>query len=127
MARSSDQNLSFDNSYPQSTIQLTIDRHLLRKLVEDVLRETIGVLDWPAGRIALDEQEAAEACGVRRHVLRDMRLSGQIKAQKLGRKFVYTRSDLLAVLRSSQDEAVYCEEPPRSIAGKPPAKIGGIR
>lgn len=105
MARSSDQNLSFDNSYPHSTIQLTIDRHLLRELVEDVLRETIGVLDWPSGRIALDEGEAAEACGVRRHVLRDMRLTGQIKAQKLGRKFVYTREDLLAAIRSNRSNS----------------------
>lgn len=106
MARSLNQISSSDNSIPHATVQLTFDRHILRVLVEDVLRETMGVLDWPAGRVALDEAEAAQACGVRRHVLRDMRLSGQIKAQKLGRKFVYTRADLLTALRSSQENRI---------------------
>ncbi len=100
MVRFSDQSTG-GGSVNQGAVQLTFDRTLLRELVQEVLRETVGLLDWPAGRIALDEEEAALACGVRRHVLRDLRLSGAIKAQKLGRKFVYTREDLLVALRSN--------------------------
>lgn len=102
MARSSNQIQCRDSSHPHSAVQLTIDRHLLREVVEEVLREAIGILDWPAGRIALDEEEAAQACGVRRHVLRDMRLSGRIKAPRIGRKYVYTRDDLLVAIRSNR-------------------------
>ena len=100
MAHSSVQNPDGGVSHNHAAIQLTFDRTLLRELVEQVLREAFSALDWPAGRSARDEAEAAQACGVRSHVLRDLRLSGAIKAQKIGRKFVYTRTDLLAVLQS---------------------------
>ena len=100
MAHSSVQNPGGNRPQDSAAVQLTFDRTLLRELIEEVLRETLSVLDWPAGRIALDEAEAAQACGVRRHVLRDLRLSGAIKAQKIGRKFVYTRKDLLSALQS---------------------------
>ncbi len=99
MARCSIQVPDSGGSHNPAAVQLTFDRTLLRELVEEVLREAFSALDWPAGRIALDEAEAAQACGVGRHVLRDLRLSGAIKAQKIGRKFVYTRNDLLAALR----------------------------
>jgi hypothetical protein len=68
-------------------------------LIQEVLAEA-GPIDWPAGRVALDEAEAARACGVARHVLRDLRLSGRIKGRKLGRKIVYTRQDVLAALEA---------------------------
>ena len=102
MARSSEQSPGGGGSHNPAAVQLTFDRTLLRELVEEVLREAFSALDWPAGRIALDEAEAAQVCGIRRHVLRDLRLSGAIKAQKLGRKFVYTRNDLLAALSFNQ-------------------------
>lgn len=103
MTHSSGQHLGPDRSAPRANVQLTFDRQLLRELVEEVLTETIGVLDWPAGRVALDEAEAAHACGVGRHVLRDMRLAGKITTHKLGRKFVYTRADLQTALRSNRE------------------------
>lgn len=118
---------SGDDSPAQAAVQLTFDRNVLRELVQEVLRETIGVMDWPTGRIALDEAEAAQACGVRRHVLRDLRLSGAIKAQKIGRKFVYTRADLLAVLGLGQVETEHCQNPNRGNAGKPSTKIESVR
>ena len=102
MARSSIQIPDSGGSHNPAAVQLTFDRTLLRELVEEVLREAFSALDWPAGRIALDEAEAAQACGVRRHVLRDLRLSGAIRAQKIGRKFVYTRADLLTALSTNQ-------------------------
>ena len=80
-------------------LEISFDREVLRELIQEVLVE-VGPIDWPAGRVALDETEAARACGVARHVLRDLRLSGQIQARKLGRKVVYTREDLLRAMES---------------------------
>lgn len=85
-------------------MQISLDREAIRELVQEVLTEIGGVMDWPAGRVALDEAEAARACGVARHVLRDLRLSGQIKARKLGRKVVYTREDLMRALGGIHSE-----------------------
>ena len=100
MARNASHTAHQQDGESVPAVQFNLDRHLLRELVEEVLTEAISVLDWPAGRVALDEQEAAAACGVRRHVLRDLRLSGRIKAHKLGRKYVYTRDDLLTALNA---------------------------
>ena len=79
-------------------MRLLLDTDDLREMVSAVVTETLSALDWPDGRMALTEQEAAAACGVARHVLRDMRLAGKINGRKLGRKILYTRSDLLEAL-----------------------------
>ncbi|MBA3483360.1 MAG: helix-turn-helix domain-containing protein [Pirellulales bacterium] len=79
-------------------MSMSLSRDLLRDLITEVLSEVLLVLNWPAGRLALTEAEAATACGVCRHVLRDLRLSGHIQARKLGRRVLYTRADLLAAL-----------------------------
>ena len=76
---------------------LGIDREGLRELVAEIIA-ALPHVDWPAGRLALTEAEAAAACGVCRHVLRDLRLSGQIVARRVGRRVLYTRADLLAAL-----------------------------
>ena len=85
--------------HTQLAMNFQIHPEEFRQVVQDVVAETLSALDWPAGRIALTEAEAAAACGVARHVLRDLRLAGRIKAQKLGRKYVYRRSDLLEALK----------------------------
>ena len=87
-----------DGNLPEPVMCFSVDRLALRGLVQEILREMVGLLDWPSDRLALDEAEAAAACGVARHVLRDLRLSGKINARKLGRKIVYTRGDLLTAL-----------------------------
>ena len=79
-------------------MRLQFDQDELRDLVREVVTEVVTAIDWPPGRLALDDAEAAQACGVARHVLRDLRLTGKIKGRKLGRKVVYTRDDLLAIL-----------------------------
>jgi DNA-binding FadR family transcriptional regulator len=76
----------------------------LRTLVRAVVAETLASCDWPPGRVSLTESEAAEACGVGRHVLRDLRLAGRVKARRLGRKIVYTRDDLLGALNGAADQ-----------------------
>jgi hypothetical protein len=86
-------------------MRLQFDQDELRDLVREVVAEVVTAIDWPAGRLALDEAEAAQACGVARHVLRDLRLRGKTKGRKLGRKIVYTRDDLLAVLTGLDADA----------------------
>lgn len=76
-------------------MELRLDRSEIRLLVREVVVEVLDAIDWPAGRITLTEAEAANACGVGRHVFRDLRLAGKIQARKLGRKYVYTRSDVM--------------------------------
>jgi hypothetical protein len=88
----------------RSVMEIAFDRETLRGLVQEVVMEVVGLGDWPDGRLALDEAEAAAACGVARHVMRDLRLAGRIKARKLGRKIVYTRADVLAALSSLSHE-----------------------
>ncbi len=82
----------------QSCVSLNFDRGLLQQIVAEVIREVATDIDWPAGRIAISEVEAAEALGVRRHVLRDLRLSGRISATRLGRSIMYTRRQLFDAL-----------------------------
>jgi len=76
-------------------MEFHLNTNEMRELVSQVVAEALAVIDWPAGRVALGEAEAARACGVGRHVLRDLRLAGKIEAIKLGRKIVYRRGDLL--------------------------------
>ena len=49
---------------------------------------------WPAGRVSLEEREAAEAVGVPYHVLRDARLRLRLPHSKVGRTVVYTAEQL---------------------------------
>ena len=79
-------------------MHLQLDPDEFKDLIRQVVGEVLTAIDWPAGRLALTEEEAALACGVGRHVLRDLRLAGKIRGRKLGKKTVYQRSDLLAAL-----------------------------
>jgi hypothetical protein len=56
--------------------------------------ETIG---WPAGRLTVNEPEAAALLGMRKHQLRDRRLKGEISccSPRLSRPVLYTRENLL--------------------------------
>lgn len=81
-------------------MNFTIECDEIRGLVKEVVRESLGAIDWPSDRIALTEAEAAEALGVRRNVLRDLRLRGRIRAHRLGRRIVYSRRDILDALEN---------------------------
>ena len=83
-------------------IQLTDDS--LRCLVVEVVSLALAELDWPVGRLALSEGEAADSLGVPRSVLRDLRLRGILRATKLGRRVVYTRTQLQEGLARIQAE-----------------------
>ena len=86
-------------------MQIQFHADEIREIVRQVVAEVLAAIDWPTGRLTLTEVEAAAACGVARHVLRDLRLAGAIKARRIGRKAVYTRTDLLAALEVVQVEA----------------------
>ena len=79
-------------------MELHFNSEEMQDLIRQVVAEVLSAIDWPAGRLALDEAEAARACGVGRHVLRDLRYAGKIQARKLGKKVIYTRTDLLRAL-----------------------------
>jgi hypothetical protein len=86
-------------------MHLTIDPTELRPLIAEIVREVLTTIDWPAGRVSLEESEAATACGVSRHVLRDARLRGELKGTKIGKATVYTREQLLEFFaRSNRKE-----------------------
>lgn len=85
------------------TTTIQVDPADLREVLETVVQEILGLLDWPLGRLTLTEQEAAQAIGVPRHVLRDARLAGELHGRRVGRRVVYTRSDLIAYLDRQQD------------------------
>lgn len=76
----------------------TIAPDELRGLVREVVDEVLGAIDWPAGRVALTEPEAAAAIGRARHVLRDARMRGELAGSRAGKCWVYQRSDLIAWL-----------------------------
>lgn len=85
------------------TTKIEVDPADLRPLLETVVREIFGLLDWPPGRLALTEPEAAQTLGVPRHVLRDARLVGELHGRRVGRCVVYTRSDLVTYLDRQRD------------------------
>src|SRR5437868_9644112 len=88
-------------------MRIALDEGELRPLIREVVIEFLQTIGWPESRIALTEAEAAEACGVARHVLRDLRLAGKITGRRLGKKIVYTGQDLLNAL-NRHDEASIC-------------------
>jgi hypothetical protein len=96
-----------DNRYEQEpdglTLLVKVVKSALHELISEVLEQRQKVIDWPAGRVALSEEEAAAACGVGRHVLRDLRLEGKITGRRLGRRVVYLHNDLLNLLVDIED------------------------
>ncbi len=84
-------------------MHLQIDPQEHAAVIRAIVAEILTAIDWPVGRLALTEPEAAAACGVGRHVLRDLRLAGKIKARKLGKRVVYTRADVLVALQAATD------------------------
>jgi hypothetical protein len=91
----------------ENVMKIVIDENELRPLVEQVVTQAVERLERDRARIgdriALGEAEAATMLGVPRHVLRDMRLRGEVVAGKLGRRIVYSREQLLVLLERSRN------------------------
>lgn len=83
-------------------MNLSFDPRDLRPLVEQVVAEAVERLEAARAqvgdRLAYDEHEAAALIGVRRHVLRDARLRGEITASRIGKRVIYTRAELVRFL-----------------------------
>jgi hypothetical protein len=81
-------------------VRIEVSTAEFRPIVELVVAETLGRL--PAAkegpRLAYNESEAARLLGVRRHVLRDARLRGEVRATRVGKRVAYERGELVAYL-----------------------------
>lgn len=76
-------------------LSLSIDPASLHRLLQQAMqRVPNSSIAWPDGRVALTEAEAASACGVGRHVLRDARQAGLLSYVKVGKRVCYRREDL---------------------------------
>ncbi len=78
----------------ESLVSLSIPSESLRPLVESILGFTGNIPGWPLGRVALQENEAAECIGVKSHVLRDARLRLKLPHTQIGRTISYTAEQL---------------------------------
>lgn len=78
-------------------LTIAINADALRPLLEAVVIDVLARVATD-GRIAYSETEAAALLGVARHVLRDARLDGKVRATKVGRGVRYTRHELLRLL-----------------------------
>jgi hypothetical protein len=88
------------------SLELRLDADSLRPLVQLVVGEVLAALDAERDRVAWTESEAAGLLGVKDHVLRDLRLTGQVSASRsVGGRILYQRSDLVAYLAERRVEA----------------------
>jgi len=85
-----------------TSLSVQVSSSEIRTVIRATVLEVLAQLDWPVGRLSLTEVEAAEALGVGRHVLRDLRLSGELRFSKIGKRVVYTRSQLSDLLVGSE-------------------------
>jgi hypothetical protein len=75
-------------------VQITLDRETLRKLVDAVVEDVLARIGND-NRIAFPERDSADMLGVKKHILRDARLRGEINPARIGRGYFYTRRQLL--------------------------------
>ena len=86
--------------------QLEFDPETLRPVIEQAVAETISRLEATQAKfsdqLAYTEPEAAALLSVQPHVLRDLRLAGEIEASKVGRRIVYMRKHLIDYLERNR-------------------------
>lgn len=82
-------------------MELKVDAHELRSLVEAVVTQTIERLgNLPENQLAFSEEQASRILGVERWTLRDFRLKSgdKLGTVRIGRKVVWPRHVLLKLL-----------------------------
>ena len=72
----------------------------IRPLIKAVVAEMLDQFGTDTNRLAYNEAEAAALLGLKNHQLRDARLRGQITGAPLGKRYYYTRADLIKFLES---------------------------
>ena len=86
------------SSAVDNLIPLAIPVEALRPLIAAVLESTCILPGWPLGRVALQEEEAAECIGVKPHVLRDARIRLRLPHSLIGRSVTYSADQLRGAL-----------------------------
>lgn len=77
----------------------------LRPLVTSVVADVLAAAErLPADRLGYNEAEAASLLGLAKHQLRDLRLRGEAKATKLGKGWVYARTELMRLLSTEDNQ-----------------------
>ncbi len=77
----------------------------LKPLIDVAVRSTLdqiqAVESRLGNRIGYVEREAAEQLGLHPWVLADARRRGEIRAKRIGKKYVYSRASLVAFLEAA--------------------------
>lgn len=88
-------------------MRLELDHADLKPLIRAVLVEVLAELDMrglqKGDDAAIPEARAAEMLGVARHQLRDARRRGEITCSRIGKKVVYTKSELTQYLNRTRE------------------------
>ena len=83
-------------------LTVTFNAEALRQIVEEVVTEMLERFSSDQ-RVAYPEAEAAHLLGIPRHSLRDARLRCEVKASKVGSRWLYSRAQLLEFLRNREE------------------------
>lgn len=70
------------------------DIDILRREMRQLLAEVMEDLRRQDGKLGYSEAEAANLLSIKRHVLRDCRLRGEIRARRVGRSWRYSVDEL---------------------------------
>jgi hypothetical protein len=74
----------------------------LRPLIDAAVRSTVDAIRASEAKLGdklgFTEAQAAQAMGLPQHVLGDARRRGEISARRIGKKYVYSRTALVAFL-----------------------------
>ena len=87
-------------------VELKVDdvRPIVRACLVEILEREDGILSQlDRERIAYPEREAAALLGVAPHVVRDLRLKGQLHGKRFGRGVLYEKQELIRFLRERDD------------------------
>ncbi len=80
-------------------MKLEINPAELAPVIRQVVAETLAATaTLPADRLGFSEAEAAALCGMRKCVLRDARLRGEVRGVRIGKQVFYERGELLRLL-----------------------------
>ena len=77
---------------------IKIDAEDFQPLIEQCVRRAVEEMDSRNGRLSYGEAEAASLIGVSKAALRNARYRGEVKATRLGKNWLYRRTDLLEFL-----------------------------
>ena len=75
---------------------------LIQKIVAEVLRQHKAAEAKANGRLGYSESEAAALLSVPPHVLRDCRLRQEISARMVGKRYIYSRDELMIFLNETE-------------------------